>query len=103
MWMGSRCGIASTFFDSMVGGIATDSEPVNDFCGASGCLYCIDVDDGGVAVVPSAVNGIGEVFFWKGLTAGAAAAAVLEVVIEVYSLFGIADTDTDAVVFFCNG
>lgn len=28
---------------------------------------------------------------------------MLEVVIEVYSLFGIADTDTDAVVFFCNG
>lgn len=61
-WMcsdGSRCGIASTFLDSMVGGIETDS--LKDFWGASGCLCC---DDGGVAVVPSAVNGIGEVFFW---------------------------------------
>lgn len=28
---------------------------------------------------------------------------MLEVVIEVYSLFGIAETDTDAVVFFGNG
>lgn len=28
---------------------------------------------------------------------------MLEVVIEVYSLLGIAETDTDAVVFFCNG
>lgn len=64
-WMcsdGSRCGIASTFLDSMVGGIETDS--LKDFWGASGCLCCADEDVGGVAVVPSAVNGIGEVFFW---------------------------------------
>lgn len=59
---GSRCGIASTFLDSMVGGIETDS--LKDFWGASGCLCCVDEDVGGVAVVPSAVNGIGEVFFW---------------------------------------
>lgn len=90
--------MASTFLDSMMGPVGA-AECSNDFWGASGCLACID--DGGVAVVPSAVNGIGEVFFWKGLKADAAAAVL--VIDEVYSLFGMADTDTDAVVFFCIG
>lgn len=66
MWCtGSRCGIASTFLDSMVGGAALP-ESVKDFCGASGCLCCCCccMDASGVAVEPSAVNGIGEVFFW---------------------------------------
>lgn len=58
----SRWGIASTFLDSITGPDmpTEDSVELNDFCGANGCL-CID---GGADVVPSVVNGTGEVFFW---------------------------------------
>lgn len=53
----SLCGIASTFFDSIMGPMDVSDEE-NDFCGASG--LCIE---GGAEVVPSVVKGTGEVIF----------------------------------------